>query len=137
MLVRASKAIILNPSGDVLIVRRSSTHPYVPLTDDIPGGKVEEGETMLEGLSRELSEETGIVLSDASVRKLGSNHAANYFGNDYEIELYEVKLHSDPTIVLDYEHDMFRWIPLKDAKILGELYEPMFNSYKEKATKQV
>lgn len=131
MLIRAAKAIVVDPSGDILIVRRSKTHPHVPLTNDIPGGKLEYAETMLEGLTRELREETGIDISNQGIRSLGSVRVDEFYGHDYEIELFEVKLAERPDIVLDFEHDKFAWVPLEDATILAELYEEMFSMYKQ------
>ena len=29
------------------------------------------------------------------------------------------------------EESSFEWVPVKQAHILGELYEPMFNAYKQ------
>ena len=40
----ASKALIFNPDGKILLLRRSDTHPYVPLSYDIPGGELETNE---------------------------------------------------------------------------------------------
>ncbi len=128
-MIRGAKAIVLDGDGYILILRRSKTHPHAPLTLDIPGGVVEDGETMAEGLMRELREETAIDVTTARVQLLGSKDASNYYGNDYHIELYEIRIENRPEVKLDYEHDKFEWTPAAEARILGELYEPMFNDY--------
>lgn len=130
MLIRGSKAILIDDQDHILIVRRSKTHPYVPLTLDIPGGQVEEGESMIDGLVREIFEETAIVVDPSQPRLLGTKDVTGYFGKDYYIELFEVAVGPRPNVTLDYEHDSFEWVPVKNAHILGELYEPMFNEYK-------
>ncbi|WP_028648877.1 NUDIX domain-containing protein [Nocardiopsis sp. CNT312] len=52
-------AVIADPRGRVFAQRRSPTRKVFPHCWDIVGGHVEPGETMLQGLAREIEEETG------------------------------------------------------------------------------
>ncbi|MFE1470304.1 MULTISPECIES: NUDIX hydrolase [Nocardiopsis] len=52
-------AVIADDRGRVFAQRRSPTRKVFPHCWDIVGGHVEQGETMLEGLAREVEEETG------------------------------------------------------------------------------
>ncbi|WAE72839.1 NUDIX domain-containing protein [Streptomonospora nanhaiensis] len=52
-------AVIADGRGRVFAQRRSATRKVFPHCWDIVGGHVEQGETMLEGLAREVEEETG------------------------------------------------------------------------------
>ena len=54
-------------AGRVLLVR-ASRRSNVPGRWFLPGGGVEHGEAPLDGLRRELAEETGLVLDDATLR---------------------------------------------------------------------
>lgn len=129
MLIRGAKAIILDHEDKILIVRRSQTHPYVPLTNDLPGGKVEHGETMLEGVVREIKEEIGVDVSGESIVLVGSHKANDYYGKDFEVELYQISLSARPDVVLSFEHDKYEWMDLQTASITGELFEGIFASY--------
>jgi len=56
----------------------------------LPGGKIDEGETMLEGVTREVMEETGLSLKEAIpifIREDGDFVAAVYLALDYEGEI--------------------------------------------------
>ena len=52
-------AVIVNDQGRAFVHRRGPERELFPRCWDIPGGHVEEGETPVEALSREVLEETG------------------------------------------------------------------------------
>jgi 8-oxo-dGTP pyrophosphatase MutT (NUDIX family) len=131
MPLRGAKVIVIDPDNTVLVVRRSGTHPHAPYTPDLPGGKVEEGETMAEGLQRELKEETGIETATANLKKVGSKDDANYYGKVASVELYELRVTKRPKIVLDFEHDQHEWVNVKDLSIVAHLFESLVNEYKQ------
>lgn len=56
-------AVITDPDGRVFTQRRSPSRKVFPNCWDIVGGHVEAGESMLQGLAREVREETGWRLS--------------------------------------------------------------------------
>ena len=60
----ATKVIILNEKNEVLFLLRSETDPHAPGTYDFPGGRLNLGETPLDGAKRETLEETGIILNE-------------------------------------------------------------------------
>jgi len=55
-------AILVNPEGKVLLQLRTRDAPYYPNCWTLPGGKVEENETLEQALKREIKEELGINL---------------------------------------------------------------------------
>jgi 8-oxo-dGTP diphosphatase len=61
----AAKAVIVNDEGKVLILREAST--YVEGTNvgkyHVPGGRLEAGEAFMDGLKREVQEETGLEVT--------------------------------------------------------------------------
>lgn len=82
-------AVVLNPGGETLLVRKRGTAAFMQ-----PGGKLAKGETSLVGLERELIEELGCGLERSSCRALGtySAPAANEPGWTVEAELFAVTL---------------------------------------------
>ena len=58
-------AAVIEVGGEVLLVRQQGPDDPEPAWA-LPGGRVEPGETLIEALSREMMEETGLTLDAAS-----------------------------------------------------------------------
>jgi|SRR3569833_125783 len=55
-------ALVYDPQGRLLLIRRAA-HDFMPLTWEIPGGALDASDaTILDGLARELWEETGLLM---------------------------------------------------------------------------
>lgn len=63
----SSRAIVVNPDGTLLLSTTDECHEYV-----FAGGEIERGETDLEALVREVEEETGWLVDEASARPVFS-----------------------------------------------------------------
>jgi mutator protein MutT len=58
----AQKAFIVN-NNKLLIIKKSKDDPYQPDKWEVPGGRIEEGETLLQHIQREVKEEAGININ--------------------------------------------------------------------------
>ena len=63
--VDVAAGLILRPDGALLLAQRPSDKPWAGWWE-LPGGKIESGETVLQALGRELKEELGIEVTDAT-----------------------------------------------------------------------
>lgn len=68
--LRLAAAIVTDGDGRNLLVRKAGTSMFMQ-----PGGKIEPGESALSALTRELSEELGIVVDPAETEYIGSFRA--------------------------------------------------------------
>lgn len=57
-------SFVIEHDGDLLVIRRAEHEENYPGLWAPPGGKVEVGETLVDGLRREVAEETGLEIRD-------------------------------------------------------------------------
>jgi len=89
----------------VLLLKRSADDPRHPGMWDIPGGKLEEGETPAQAAIREVMEEAGAALSEQHLKKL---EHTNWNGVGYTTFSAYTAEPFEPT--LDAEHSNFKWV---------------------------
>lgn len=123
-LIRSAKIVILDANGRALLLRRSSTHPTDALMPDIPGGTTEDGETIEEGLVREVQEETGLRLAISELTLLHSLTFDTIPGISINRLLYVAKLaRPAPEITISWEHSEYSWVPVADLAGLERPYQ--------------
>ena len=89
--IRIAAAVVMDGDGRTLLVRKRGTEAFMQA-----GGKVADGESPIQALAREISEELGCRIG-AGHRPLGrfSAAAANEAGHVVEAELFAVELLGD------------------------------------------
>lgn len=109
-----AKAVILNPEGKLLALRRSKTDTRRPLQWDIPGGWVDAGEGFAEATAREIQEETGITIKADKLELVYSKTAIRKpHGN--VVWLFFIGRTTDKSITLSYEHVESAWMSVAEA----------------------
>lgn len=69
------KVVLVGENGTVLFLKRSNYMKEYAGEWDLPGGHVHEGEELLDGLRREVHEETGLTLKHAKkIKSVGNTH---------------------------------------------------------------
>lgn len=115
------KAVILNASKEILILRRSDTDTRRPLQWDLPGGKCEEGESLEVAVSREIMEESALKVTSLSPIwsttryrrwESGESNIVFIFYKAHTVGSVEVQLSS--------EHDKYQWVSITEARELFE-----------------
>ena len=119
------KLIVLNPQGQVLMLRRSATDERRSGTWDFPGGGVERNESFEKGAIRELVEETGI---QANTNQLKLLYAETEFYKPQQVNitrmLFALKLKTDKEVTLSFEHEDVQWVSAEQALI--DFPHPMY-----------
>ena len=110
MAADAVKIIVHDASDNVLVLRRSSTHPHWPFEVDFPGGDVDDNESLVQAAVRELQEETGLVSEPHELEFVES--WPNHHGTHHH--LYRLRLtNSQPVVQISWEHDEHTWLSLQ------------------------
>ncbi len=110
----ATAAFILNDRGELLVAKRGKEPAKGTL--DLPGGFVDMGETVEDGMKREIQEETGLTVTE--VRYLFSI-PNQYLYSDMLIHtidmFYEIHVGHDVKPVADDDAAALQWIPLAEV----------------------
>lgn len=118
----SNKAFLVNPQGKILFVRhtgKDSDACYEP-----PGGRMDAGESLLEGLQRELREELGIEINPTKARPFHTDHWRFEDGErDAVVGIFYIVPVGDISIQLSDEHTEHVWIDPRQVATV-----PMFES---------
>ncbi|MEU0687814.1 NUDIX hydrolase [Streptomyces uncialis] len=113
-------ALIRDPYDRFFVQRRSAGRRLFPGCWDIVGGAVEEGESLLEALHREIAEETGWRLCRVLARVAHEEWTANglrHIESDYVVEV-DGDL-SSPELEWN-KHTEFAWVAAGEVSLLDE-----------------
>ena len=123
--ITAQKAII-KKGNRFLIVLRSENEKAFPGLWDFPGGKLEVGEDPFESLTREVKEETGLVIK---AKILEGTYDASLKDTAVKFVLYAVDVvsGSPENIVIGEEHSEYRFATAEEIKNLKTM--PYMGSY--------
>jgi 8-oxo-dGTP pyrophosphatase MutT (NUDIX family) len=103
--------VFMENEKKLLLLQRSS-HKHSPNTWAIPGGKLENTETPLEGLMREIEEELQLSPSSEVFQYLQSLYVRHPLV-EYQLHLFQWILDAIPSITINAEeHQAFVWQPI-------------------------
>ena len=109
MKVKVAVAVIFDGAGQVLITRRPLKASHGGFWE-FPGGKLEDNESPLSALKREISEEVGLEILDADFL---TNISHSYDKKDVELFVYCVYKFEGTAVCRESQMDM-RWVDLAD-----------------------
>lgn len=111
------KAVIIRDEKDVLLLKRSKNSVVFPGKYDLPGGSIENGETMQEAMRREIKEETGIEVEVGPII-----YAFDFLKDGKEKEeighgkgIRFIAFHKSGEVKLNEENDTFEWADIDEA----------------------
>ena len=109
-IVTVACGLVLNSKREVLLIQRSKTDPSWPNMWEPPRGKIRAGETIIDGLKREVKEETGLSIDPVKyvdqfqyVRSDGKRISIQY---NFLCRMVD----TNQQVVLSFEHQNYKWV---------------------------
>ncbi len=102
-----SVATVIKCQNKALILLRGSTAPWMPDKWNLPGGNVDEGESIESAAKRECLEEAGISVGSLKLFRTGGDPTFNLYIFAAETNNFNVKL--------DFESSDFKWITKEEV----------------------
>jgi 8-oxo-dGTP diphosphatase len=131
---------IMERNGRFLVLRRIDPEPQLHHKWEFPGGGIEWGETPLETLKREMKEETGLIVQDATLLGIHT-HVWDLPTERVQVFLivYCAQADSEEVVLSPEENDAYKWVTADEflvlpdllgggQKIIEELYLPFIAS---------
>ncbi len=103
MSIRAIKAII-RKDNKILLIKKSAKVDIYPGRWDLPGGRLDPGETWCQGLAREVQEETGLKINFIREVRAWESKKWDTLGKTVLCE------HISGEVQLSWEHTEYRWM---------------------------
>lgn len=103
--------VILKHDNSILLLKRSAKYEQIQDSWDIPGGRIDSHETLMEGLARELNEEIGLKNVDLSLIKLlTAQDILRPEKGFHTVRLsFELDLAEKPGVSIDDESKDYKW----------------------------
>ena len=130
-----AKAIVVRPDGKALIVRESAAYDEGTEAGkwDVVGGRIEPEETLLDGLKREVKEESGLDIVVNDLLSVTENFPVIKGEKCHIIRVYYRCHTRSNEAVLSTDHDQHEWIDPAahaDYGLMEDLHE-IFERYLE------
>lgn len=104
----AAKAIVVAPDGQVLLIRRSERSGVDPGLWDLPGGKMDDRERLVDALVREVREETGLEVRGEDAEPF---HVSHFVKEPFWVTCVTFVCPAfTGTVTLSAEHGEHRWV---------------------------
>lgn len=117
----------------VLVVRRSKKEKFMPGYYDLPGGKVEFGESLEKALQREIKEE--VNLSVEVVRPYSSFSYVTLKNTRHTVDIqFLARAKNIKNLKIDDSHDDYKWIKegeIKNYKLSKERKKSIKEGFRE------
>jgi len=122
--ILSTKIFVFNEKDEILVLRRSETHPHKPHHTDLPGGIIEPNEHEQTAALRELKEETGLEVDEKLANIFYADTSMFPSGNSLTMLMYHIRLDHTPDVTISWEHESYEWCSSDKLLAREDLEEP-------------
>ncbi len=115
------KAVLRNPEGKILLLKRSARYGVVEGSWDIPGGRIDPGTSLMENLAREVQEETGLTLVSVPNLVAAQDLMPNGEAPRHIVRLTYIGTVEGEPVLDGTEHTAYRWADFSELSTLANL----------------
>jgi 8-oxo-dGTP pyrophosphatase MutT (NUDIX family) len=114
----ATKALIVNDKGQILILREASTYEEGTNVGKyhLPGGRLNPGEAFLDGLKREVDEESGLQIEIGKPIYVGEWRPVIKGVQNQIVAIFFICKPLSSKVRLSEEHDDYKWVLPNEIK---------------------
>lgn len=115
-IILVQRSFMLQKDGRMIIVQRAKDKTHLPGRWEVPGGKLDEGETFAQAQEREVMEETGLLVEPASRLVFPDSYviADDPYKGVLHVTLFGVARLIGGTLKLSSEHDDSAWVTYEE-----------------------
>ncbi|MEK6921686.1 MAG: NUDIX domain-containing protein [Nanoarchaeota archaeon] len=106
----------IEKEGKILFMKRSGKYENLNDAGDIPGGRIDFGEDPIDGLKREIQEETGLELEE--IKQILDTSTVFKNEEKHIVRITYLCTVKDGATALSHEHTSLEWIPKDQLKTL-------------------
>ncbi|MFA6888381.1 MAG: NUDIX domain-containing protein [Candidatus Woesearchaeota archaeon] len=121
---------IIEQDNKILLIKRSAKYKHLEAAWDIPGGRTEFGEDPIDGLRREIKEETNLELDE--IKQILD--ASTVFKNEEKhiVRITYLCTVKETNVQLSHEHTDMQWVPkeeLKNIEFKDKILKKIINNF--------
>lgn len=124
------KAIVRNDNGEVLLLKRAHDDVHRPGEWEIPGGRLENGESEHEGLLRQVHEETDLHITVG--KRLLERSYQRDDGQSVQMITFACRLVGPANVTLTPEHCGHQWATVGEARRITQSFDKEWDAYGKK-----